>query len=145
MMLFHFSQNAKRVWTHWWLSAVFGGNKWADKNIILLTIGLFGRRSKEIILGKFKLDETRFAISGCPAWNNPQSSSYIKQEDSIRVSLHWNQFEGRPYKEQCSLELKKQTGRILILLNSRKYAIFTDHIIIYKKSVNAYKLSVLRS
>lgn len=91
----------------------------ADKNIILLTTGLLGRKPKEI-LGKFKLDETGFAISSCPAGNSPKSGSYIKQTDSIRVSFHRNQCEGCPYREQCSPELKKQTACMLITLKSRR-------------------------
>ena len=109
----------RRVWTHRWLSAAFEGNKWADKNIILLTTCLLGRKPKEI-LGKFKLDETGFAISSCPAGNSPKSGSYIKQTDSIRVSFHRNQCEGCPYREQCSPELKKRTACMLIPLKSRR-------------------------
>ena len=81
--------------------------------------GLLDCKPKEI-LGKFKLDETGFAISGCPAGNSPKSGSYIKQTDSIRVSFHRNQCEGCPYREQCSPELKKRTACMLIPLKSRR-------------------------
>lgn len=90
--------------------------------IIFLTIGLLGRKPKEILV-KFKLDKTGFAIRGCPARNSPKSGSYIKQTDSIRVSFHWNQCEGCPYREKGSLKLKKWTVCMLISLKSRRHVL----------------------
>ena len=91
----------------------------SEKNITLLTTGLLGRKSKEI-LGKFELSETDCTISRCPAGNSPKSSSYIKQTDSIRASFHRNQCEVCQYREQCNPELKTRTAVMLIPLKSRR-------------------------
>lgn len=91
----------------------------ADKNIGLLTTGLLGRKPKEI-LGKFKVDETDYKVTSCPAGNSPKSGSYIKQTDSIRVSFHKHQCEGCPYQSECNPDIKSRTASLLIPLKSRR-------------------------
>ena len=99
----------------------------ADKNIRLLTTGLLGRKPKEI-LGKFVVDETGNRIISCPAGNNPKSSSYIKQTDSIRVSFHKSQCEGCPYQSECNPNIKPTTTNLIIPLKSRRRLLETARI-----------------
>ena len=99
----------------------------ADKNIRLLTTGLLGRKPKEI-LGKFVVDETGNRIISCPAGNNPKSSSYIKQTDSIRVSFYKSQCEGCPYQSECNPNIKPTTTNLIIPLKSRRRLLETARI-----------------
>lgn len=83
----------------------------ADKNITLLSMGLLDCNPKEI-LGPFELDETGYMIAGCPVGNSPQSGSYIKQTDSIKVSFHKYQCGGCPYQSKCDPNIKERTAPV---------------------------------
>lgn len=98
-----------------------------DKNIRHLTTGLLGRKPKRI-LNQFKLDETGYKVTSCPAGNTPKSSSYIKQNDSIRVSFQKHQCEGCPYQSECNPQMRERTTNLHIPLKSRRRIIASTEL-----------------
>lgn len=94
--------------------------KAAEKNIGLITTGLRGRKPREI-LTKFKLSEDGQAVLECPEGHIPQSSSYIRQTDSIRVSFPRCCCESCPHREACNAKVKARTAVLILSLSALEH------------------------
>ena len=99
----------------------------SEKNIGLLTIGLLGRKPREIF-GKFEADTEGRTITSCPNGNTPKSSSYIWQTDSVRVSFFREQCEGCSYQSECNSKLKPRTATLIIPLKFRRRIVSSSEI-----------------
>lgn len=93
----------------------------ADKNIDVITTGLLGRKPRNILLG-FKLSEDGKTVTKCPAGNVPRTSSYVRQNHSIRVSFLKEKCENCPHKAECLIHLKERTAYLVFSINARKRA-----------------------
>ena len=89
----------------------------AEKNIGLLTTGLRGRKPREI-LTRFVLSEDGLSVLSCPEGHAPQSSSFIHQSNSIRVSFPRCCCENCPHQKECNAKLKPRTAVILLSLGA---------------------------
>lgn len=91
----------------------------AEKNIILLTTGLLGRKPKKI-LSEFQLTDDEKSVLSCPEGHHPKSCCYIKQTESLRVSYYCEQCQGCPRQSECKPEIKKRTAVLILSLKSRR-------------------------
>ena len=89
----------------------------ADKNIGLITTGLRGRKPREI-LTQFVLSEDGRTVTQCPEGHVPKSSSYIRQNDSIRVSFPRCCCEKCPHQKECNAKIKKRTAHVILSLGA---------------------------
>lgn len=94
----------------------------AEKNIMLLTTGLLGRKPKKI-LAEFELTEDGKGIKYCPAGHSPKSCCYITQTESVRISFHCGQCQGCPRQNECNPDIGKRTAVLIFSLKSRKRAL----------------------
>lgn len=88
-----------------------------EKNIGFLTTGLSGRKINPFLSG-FVLSEDGKSITSCPAGNEPKSSSYIRQTNSIRISFYRNQCENCPHRMECNPAMKARTALKIVSVSS---------------------------
>lgn len=91
----------------------------SEKNIQLLTTGLIGRKSREI-LSEFQVSDDGKAITACPEGNTPKSNFYIRQTDSVRISFYREQCLKCPRRSECNPDIKKRTAVMILSLKARK-------------------------
>lgn len=91
----------------------------ADKNIVLFTTGLLGRKTRKI-LAEFQVAEDGKTILSCPEGHKPKNCSYIKQTESVRVSFYCEQCQGCPRQSECSPNIKARTAVMIFSLKARQ-------------------------
>lgn len=89
----------------------------ADKNIGLLTTGLRGRKPQEI-LTQFKLSEDGRTVLECPEGHMPKANSYIRQNDSIRISFPRSCCENCPHQAECNAKMHPRTATVILSLGA---------------------------
>lgn len=101
----------------------------------LVTTGLSGPKPAEI-LAEFKTDENDRAVTQCPEGHKPESSSYIKQTDSVRVSFKRDICENCPRLHECNPSLKKKTAVKIIAMKARRK-------VIHRKSTDSETIALI--
>lgn len=92
-----------------------------NKNINAITTGLLGRKPRSILL-EFQLSEDGRTVTKCPAGNTPKSSSFIRQNQSIRVSFLREKCEHCPHRSDCLVHLKERTAYLIYSIHARNRA-----------------------
>ena len=62
-------------------------------------------------------------VASCPEGNEPNTSSYIRQTNSIRVSFTRECCENCPHRSECLANIKARTAVVNVPLVSRERAI----------------------
>lgn len=106
----------------------------AEKNIILLTTGLSGRKPRKI-LAEFQVAEDENNDSFLPEGHQPKNCSYIKQTESVRISFYCGQCQGCPRQSECNPDIKERTAVMIFSLKSRQKLIESNLIMDGKKRI----------